>query len=334
MSRQQGNPDDSMTDDGKPRSRDDEDQQFVLTLLTETLSPEPLFEAKLAKLHEVLADHGFRAQRSRPLTPTDSECKCFEFLIAGAPKLLNGLRAALLELSHSSAMDLAVRAESNDYRHFKLAVFDMDSTLIEAEVIDELAREMGVGEQVAAITAAAMRGELDFQQSFRKRVALLKGLSETRLVAVAERILLTNGADRLFRALKRLGIKTAVCSGGFTFMAQRLQQRLGLDYVYANHLEIQNGVVTGEVPLAVIDANRKAELVRQIAAREGITLDQVIAVGDGANDLPMINLAGMGIAFRAKPIVRANAKYSLSHAGLDALLYLIGLHEDEIRALL
>jgi len=191
-----------------------------------------------------------------------------------------------------------------------------------------------VGEQVAAITAAAMRGELEFQQSFRKRVALLKGLSEQRLVTVAERILLTNGAERLFRVFKKLGIKTAVCSGGFTFMAERLQRTLGIDYIHANELEIKRGVVTGEAPLEVVDGKRKAELVKQIAAREGISLDQVIAVGDGANDLPMINLAGMGVAFRAKPVVRAGARYSLSHGGLDALLYLIGLHEDQIRTLL
>jgi len=133
---------------------------------------------------------------------------------------------------------------------------------------------------------------------------------------------------------KKLGIKTAVCSGGFTFMAERLQRTLGIDYIHANELEIKRGVVTGEAPLEVVDGKRKAELVKQIAAREGISLDQVIAVGDGANDLPMINLAGMGVAFRAKPVVRAGARYSLSHGGLDALLYLIGLHEDQIRTLL
>jgi phosphoserine phosphatase len=303
--------------------------QFVLTLLTETVS-----EEKIANLLRVLTEHEFQVEQCRPLTPNNSEFKCFEFVVAGLSASLDTLRAALVELSHSSTMDLAVRAERNDFRYFRLAVFDMDSTLIEAEVIDELAREMGVGEQVAAITAAAMRGELDFQQSFRKRVALLKGLSEERLVAVAERIFLTRGAERLFRVLKRLGIKTAVCSGGFTFMAERLQQRLGIDYIYANELEIKNGVVTGEVPLPVLDGKRKAELLKQLAAHEGIGLDQVIAVGDGANDLPMINLAGMGVAFRAKPVVRGAARYSLSHAGLDALLYLIGLHEDEICRLL
>ncbi len=326
-SREQHDPSKNIT--AKPRSREDEAEQFVLNVVTETLP-----DATLANLHDVLTQHGFRVQRFRPLTAKDSDCQCLEFLIAGSPQSLNGLRATLLQLSHRDAMDLAVRTENHDYHHFKLAVFDMDSTLIEAEVIDELAREMGVGGEVAAITASAMRGDLDFQQSFRKRVALLKGLGETRLVAVAERILLTNGAERLFHVLKRLGIKTAVCSGGFTFMAERLRQTLGIDYVHANELQINNGVVTGEVPLEIIDANRKAELVRQIAALEGISLDQVIAVGDGANDLPMINQAGMGVAFRAKPIVRAGAKYSLSHAGLDALLYLIGLHENEIRALL
>jgi phosphoserine phosphatase len=304
-------------------------EQFALTLLTKTIS-----EDKLTDFREVLALHGFRVQKSRALAPADSQLNCLEFVMAGAPESLNSLRASLLALSHSSAIDLAIRAVNHDYRHFRLAVFDMDSTLIEAEVIDELAKEAGVGEHVAAVTAAAMRGELDFQQSFRKRVSFLKGLSEKRLTAVAERILLTNGTERLFRVLKRIGIKTAVCSGGFTFMGERLQQRLGIDYVYANELEIKNGVVTGEVPLEVIDGNKKAELVKQIAAREGVALDQVIAVGDGANDLPMINLAGMGVAFRAKPIVRASAKYSVSNAGIDALLYLIGLHEDEIRKLL
>jgi len=304
-------------------------EHFVLTVLSESLS-----DGKLAKLRDLLTRQGFQIEHSRALTPTDSEFECLELVIAGDPESLNGLRSALLELSHTSDMDLALRSASHDYRHFKLAVFDMDSTLIEAEVIDELAREMGVGEQVAAITAAAMRGELEFQQSFRKRVALLKGLSEQRLVTVAERILLTNGAERLFRVFKKLGIKTAVCSGGFTFMAERLQRTLGIDYIHANELEIKRGVVTGEAPLEVVDGKRKAELVKQIAAREGISLDQVIAVGDGANDLPMINLAGMGVAFRAKPVVRAGARYSLSHGGLDALLYLIGLHEDQIRTLL
>ena len=304
-------------------------EPYVLAVLTDDLS-----DATLAKLRELLAQRRFSVQHSQPLTPIGNGLQCYEFVIAGSPASLNDLRAALLELSHTSAMDLAIRPESHDYHHFRLAVFDMDSTLIEAEVIDELAREMGVGEQVAAITAAAMRGELDFQQSFRKRVSLLKGLGEERLTAVAERILLTNGAERLFRVFKKLGIKSAICSGGFTFMAERLQQRLGIDYIHANELEIKDGVVTGEVPLGVVDGARKAELVKQIAAREGITLDQVIAVGDGANDLPMISLAGMGVAFRAKPVVRASAQYSLSYAGLDALLYLIGLHEDEIRALL
>jgi len=306
-----------------------ETDHFVLTLLTQT-SP----EENLATLGDALVQHGFRVQRSRALTATSTGCNAFEFVVTGATECVANLRAALLQLSHELGRDLALRPEAHDYRHFRLAVFDMDSTLIEAEVIDELAREMGVGEQVAAITAAAMRGELDFQQSFRKRVALLKSLSEERLVAVAKRILLTNGAERLFRVLKRLGIKTAVCSGGFTFMAKQLQQRLGIDYIHANELEIKNGVVTGEVPSQVLDGNRKAELLKQLAAGEGIRLDQVIAVGDGANDLPMINLAGMGIAFRAKPVVRAGARYSLSHVGLDGILYLIGLHEDEICSLL
>jgi len=328
MSRKQRNLIENPTLDNEQLSGEPETEQFVLTLLRDTLS-----EETLAALHQVLAQHGFRVQRSRSLTPINSECKCFEFVIAGAPTSLDSLRTALLELSHSSGMDLAVRAQGRDYRYFKLAVFDMDSTLIDAEVIDELAKEMGVGEQVASLTAAATRGEMDFQQSFRKRVALLKGLSEKQLKPVAERIPLMNGAERLFRVLKRLGIRTAVCSGGFTFMAERLQQKLGLDYVHANELEVKEGVVTGEVLLPILDGSRKAELVKQLVARERIGLDQVIAVGDGANDLPMINLAGMGIAFHAKPVVRAGARYSLSYASLDALLYLIGLHEEEIRAL-
>lgn len=210
----------------------------------------------------------------------------------------------------------------------------MDSTLIRSEVIDELAAEAGVGEQVAAITDRAMLGELDFNESFRARVALLKGLDESALERVRERIQLTEGADRLIPTLKALGYRTAILSGGFTWFGDWLQKLLGIDYVYANTLEIVDGKVTGEVAEPIVNGERKAELLREIAAREGINLEQVIAVGDGANDLPMLGAAGLGIAFRAKPLVKENAAHSISTLGLDGILYLIGVRDKDQQELL
>jgi phosphoserine phosphatase len=214
-----------------------------------------------------------------------------------------------------------------------LVVFDMDSTLIDAEVIDELAIEAGVGEQVAAITEAAMQGQIDFKQSFTQRLALLKDLDASVLQSVAERLELNEGAEHLLKILKQLGFKTAIVSGGFTFFGRYLQTILGVDYVYANELDVEDGLVTGNVKGEIIDGQRKADLLRELADREGLVLDQVIAVGDGANDLPMLNIAGLGIAFRAKPLVKASAKQSISHLGLDGILYLLGYSDKDIHLL-
>jgi phosphoserine phosphatase len=206
----------------------------------------------------------------------------------------------------------------------------MDSTLIQAEVIDELAKLHGVGEQVSAITESAMRGELDFKQSFTRRVALLRGLPVQRLQEVLHSVPLAGGAEKLIQTVKSLGYKAAVLSGGFSFFGEYLQKRLGLDYVFANELEIENGVVTGRVAGGILDGAKKAELLRTIAAKENISLDQVVAVGDGANDLPMLSIAGMGIAFHAKPLVRKSARHAVSYLGLDSLLYLIGVRDRDL----
>jgi phosphoserine phosphatase len=205
----------------------------------------------------------------------------------------------------------------------------MDSTLIQGETIDELAKMAGVGEQVVAITAAAMRGEFEFQESFRRRVGLLAGLPEAQVLQVTARIPMMEGAERLFRTLKKRGAKTAILSGGFTFFGAALKERLGADYVFANELHIADGRASGEVIGRIVDGARKAELLKEIAAKEGIPLEQVVAVGDGANDLPMLGLAGMGVAFHAKPVVREKARYSVTHVGLDGLLYLLGVPDRE-----
>jgi phosphoserine phosphatase len=235
-----------------------------------------------------------------------------------------------MELAQRFNIDIAFQRESIYRRNRRLFAFDMDSTLIRAEVIDELAKLHGVGEQVSAITAAAMRGELDFKQSFTRRVALLRGLPENRLSELLHTIPLEDGAERLISTLRSLGYKTAVLSGGFDFFGQHLKKRLGLDYVHANKLEIEDGVVTGRVAGEIVDGKKKAELLRSIAEKESISLDQVVAVGDGANDLPMLNIAGMGIAFHAKPLVRQSASHAVSHLGLDSLLYLIGVRDRDL----
>jgi phosphoserine phosphatase len=210
----------------------------------------------------------------------------------------------------------------------------MDSTLIEAEVIDELAKRAGVGDEVAAITESAMRGEIDFTESFKRRVALLKGLDESVLEDIAANLPITEGAEKLINALRALGYKTAILSGGFTYFGKYLQQKLGIDYVHANELAIENGKVTGEVVGRVVDGQRKAELLKEIATIERLNLAQVIAVGDGANDLPMLGIAGLGIAFRAKPVVKESAEHAISNLGLDGILYLLGVRDRDSEELL
>ncbi len=259
---------------------------------------------------------------------------CIEISVRGEPDDGEAMHAAFLSIANERNLDIAFQRDSAYRRNRRLVVFDMDSTLIRSEVIDELATEAGVGEQVADITEQAMRGELDFNESFRARVALLKGLDEGALERVRERIQLTEGAERLVSTLRALGYRTAILSGGFTWFGQWLQQLLGIDYVHANELEIENGQVTGRVVGQIVNGQRKADLLKDIATQEGISLEQVIAVGDGANDLPMLGEAGLGIAFRAKPLVKQNAEQAISTLGLDGILYLIGVRDKDQAELL
>jgi len=241
------------------------------------------------------------------------------------------MRAEFLAITQALKVDIAFQRESIFRRNRRLFAFDMDSTLIQGEVIDELAKMAGVGDQVVAITEAAMRGDLDFKQSFTRRVGLLRGLPEERVLGLLGTIPLVEGAEHLIGTLKMLGYKTAILSGGFTFFARHLQARLGIDYVFANELDVVDGVVTGLVKTEIVDGAKKAALLREIAVRENISLEQVVAVGDGANDLPMLGVAGMGIAFRAKPLVRQSADHAVSFLGLDSLLYLIGVRDRDLK---
>ena len=267
-----------------------------------------------------------------PLEATGSGRVCVELAASGTLADEDALRATLMALTRDFDIDVAFQHDTVFRRSRRLVAFDMDSTLIQTEVIDELARVAGVGDQVAAITEAAMRGELDFQASFRRRVALLKGLPASSLDRVAARVPLMDGAERLTATLRRLGYKMAILSGGFTFVGRELQRRLGIDYLHANELDIADGVVTGEVRTEIVDGARKAHYLGEIARAEALDMEQVIAVGDGANDLPMLRLAGLGIAFRAKPVVRQNARQAISTLGLDGILYLLGVRDREALA--
>jgi phosphoserine phosphatase len=303
-------------------------QRFLITLIG------PLVTAvHLAEVSGIVAGAGLNIDRIERLsgrTVLDvASPLCVELAVSGEIVGEDSVRAALLQLTVEHDIDVAFQHDNVYRRNRRLVAFDMDSTLIQAEVIDELAALAHVGEQVRAITEAAMRGELDFSASFRKRVSLLKGLPEAALDRVKESVRLMDGAERLTGTLKRLGYKTAILSGGFTFVGRELQKRLGIDYLHANELEIRDGFVTGEVHGEIVDGARKAALLKSIAESENISMEQTIAVGDGANDLPMLRLAGLGIAFRAKPLVRQSAKQALSVGGLDAILYLLGLRERE-----
>jgi len=241
------------------------------------------------------------------------------------------LRRRLLQLSQELGIDVSAHVDDIYRRNRRLVVFDMDSTLVQVEVIDELAKLAGAGEEVAAVTAAAMRGELDFKASLTQRVALLAGLPETVLAEVAAALPLMEGAEWVTSTLKRLGYKIGIISGGFDYFGYHLQQKLGFDYVHANRLEIIDGKLTGRVLGEIIDGPKKAELLQRIALAENLSLEQTIAVGDGANDIPMLSIAGMGVAFHAKPLVREKAERAISNLGLDGLLFLIGIREREFR---
>ena len=256
---------------------------------------------------------------------------CVQFTVSGRLEEPGRFRGRLIEISEETGIDISFHVD-DIYRHARrLVVFDMDSTLIQGEVIDVLAKHAGAGQQVARITEATMNGEIDFKESFSRRVALLKGLDEKVLAQVAENLILTEGAERVIHTLKKLGYKIGIISGGFDYFGEFLQKRLNLDYVFANVLEIENGKVTGNITGDIIDGGRKAEILKTIATVENISLQQTIAIGDGANDLPMLSVAGLGIAFHAKSIVKENAQESISSVGLDGLLYLMGISEREIR---
>ena len=305
--------------------------RHVITLIARTLSAK-----SIASVSEVLANHGLDIYHVTRLTGRipidkipDQTRACVEFIARGQVGSATDLRVELMSLGSKLGVDLAYQEDNVYRRNRRLVVFDMDSTLIQQEVIDELAREAGVGDQVAEITEAAMRGELDFSQSLERRVSLLKGLNESVMEKVAARLKLNEGADRLLKQLKALGFKTAVLSGGFDYFGNFLSRKLGIDYVYANRLEIENGVLTGKVLGKVVDADRKAELLQKLVLEQGLTLQQTIAVGDGANDLKMLSIAGMGVAFHAKPLVRESADTALTNLGLDAILYLMGYSDGD-----
>jgi phosphoserine phosphatase len=307
--------------------------RHVVTLLSRRITAYQISRlARLVADHDLNIDKITRLSGRVPLESIGSDGQaCVEFSLRGPVADLAALRREFMELANEIDVDIAYQ-ENNVYRrNRRLVVFDMDSTLIQAEVIDELAKRAGVGKQVSAITERAMHGEMDFKESLRQRVALLKGLPESALAEVAATLKLTDGVERLMSTLKRLGYKTAILSGGFTYFGRALQRRFGFDYVFSNDLEIEDGIITGKLASEIVDGERKASLLASIAQHEGFSLEQTIAVGDGANDLPMLSIAGLGIAFRAKPIVKESAKQSLNTHGLDGILYLMGLSERETK---
>lgn len=304
--------------------------RYIITILSRKLTAK-----QIAGVSRIVAEQDMNIDDIKRLTgriPLDENARTpkasVEFSVRGTPKNKECMKAEFMKLSTELEMDISFQEDSMYRRMRRLICFDMDSTLIETEVIDELAIRAGVGDQVKAITEAAMRGEIDFCESFRQRCALLKGLDVSVMQEIAENLPITEGVDRLMRILKKVGFKIAILSGGFTYFGNFLKQKYNIDYVYANELEIENGKLTGNHVGDIVDGKRKAELLRLIAQVENVDIRQTVAVGDGANDLPMISISGLGIAFHAKPKVKATAKQSISTIGLDGILYFLGYKDS------
>lgn len=308
--------------------------RYIITILGRQITARQISETT-----RIIADQGLNIDAITRLTgrmPLNEEEQpvskaCIEFSVRGTPRDYSKMQEELMRLSRKLNFDISLQEDTIYRRSRRLICFDMDSTLIRTEVIDELADRAGVGKEVRAITESAMRGEIDFEESFKRRVALLKGLDVSVMKEIAENLPITEGVDRLMEVLKRSGFKTAILSGGFTYFGNYLKQKYNFDYVYANELEIgPDGKLTGRHIGDIVDGRRKKELLRLLAQVENINIAQTIAVGDGANDLPMLSEAGLGIAFHAKPKVKAEASQSISTIGIDGVLYFLGFKDSHI----